>query len=235
MQVKFCATPLPVKYATFVISPPELPVLLIVNVLYGLPFGSVVIAIPLPATICSVSSPIATRSVCPSTFKVLKVLFIPTFTFPLPRSVTSNPASSSNLIPVTLVTVLVYVPVVVYKLTVSSELVPTGTQLVPFHCRFCPTVGGFVVVSTSVRSSIVAIGLKTAILSVPVTDRFIKSRPSYVLSAISPRRRSVVLGILPATALRFNLTTLLAIWPPKTICYIAGIQLSVYTNVIFMF
>ena len=68
----------------------------------------VIISIPLPVIKLTVSSPSATNPGFPSTFQYLNVEFIKTLTLPLPRSCTSNPLSSSNLNPVTLVTVLAY-------------------------------------------------------------------------------------------------------------------------------
>jgi hypothetical protein len=61
-----------------------------------------VIAIPGPATNSTVSSPTASRDVCPSTVQVLKVLPSSTKTSPSPRSLTENPVFLSNLIALTL-------------------------------------------------------------------------------------------------------------------------------------
>ena len=78
----------------------------------------------LPATNLIVSRPCATNVPCPATSQYLKVEFIPILTAPAPKSVTSNPASLSNLIVSTLVITPETVLAVSIKLTVSLAELP---------------------------------------------------------------------------------------------------------------
>ena len=89
--------------------------------------GSVVIVTPDPAINLIVSKPLATKSVCPVTFHVLNVEFMPILTIPLDKFVKSKPLSTSNnKLFTSVIKLLVVLPVIV------PTLIPVEKDLILF-------------------------------------------------------------------------------------------------------